>query len=164
VFERLPTPRQGRWISVGRLDVNTSGLLLLTTDGALAHRLMHPSGEVEREYRVRVRGRPGSQVLRRLLDGLELEDGPARFERITPEPAARRRGGSAAGSAGGGHSTFRVVLREGRKVRRLWSARGFEVARLQRIRYEPVRLPADLRPGSARRASPALIARLMAGA
>ena len=86
VFERLPRPRQGRWISVGRLDVNTSGLLLLTTDGELAHRLMHPSGEVEREYLVRVRGRPGPDAIQRLLAGVLLEDGPATFDRISAAP------------------------------------------------------------------------------
>ena len=82
VFERLPEPQAGRWITVGRLDVNTSGLLLLTTDGELAHRLMHPSSEVEREYLVRLRGRPGDEVIRQLLGGIPLEDGPARFDRI----------------------------------------------------------------------------------
>src|SRR5690242_6630125 len=86
VFERLPEPAGGRWINVGRLDVNTSGLLLLTTDGTLAHRLMHPSAEVEREYLVRLRGRPGPEAIRQLLAGVTLEDGPARFDRITEEP------------------------------------------------------------------------------
>jgi 23S rRNA pseudouridine2605 synthase len=155
VFEHLPPPQSGRWIAVGRLDVNTSGLLLLTTDGELAHRLMHPSSEVEREYLVRLRGRPGSQVLHQLLSGVQLEDGPARFDRIsaaTPDEEG----------AGGRHSVFRVVLREGRnrEVRRLWSAVGFEVSRLLRIRYGPVELPRDLRPGGARSADPALIGAL----
>jgi 23S rRNA pseudouridine2605 synthase len=152
VFERLPPPRQGRWITVGRLDVNTAGLLLLTTDGELAHRLMHPSSEVEREYLVRLRGRPGPQVLRQLLAGVQLEDGPARFDRISA-PGPDEEG------AGRGHSTLRVVLHEGRnrEVRRLWSAVGFEVSRLLRIRYGSVELPRDLRPGEARSADPALI-------
>lgn len=152
VFERLPPPRAGRWISVGRLDVNTSGLLLLTTDGALAHRLMHPSGGIEREYRVRLRGRPGPAVLRELLSGVELADGPARFDRIDTDPA----GGA------GSHSSFRVVLREGRnrEVRRLWEAVGFEVSRLLRVRYGPIDLPHDLEPGMARRADESLIGRL----
>jgi 23S rRNA pseudouridine2605 synthase len=151
VFERLPPPRQGRWIAVGRLDVNTAGLLLLTTDGELAHRLMHPSSEVEREYLVRLRGRPGPQVLRQLLAGVQLEDGLARFDRI--------RAGPDEGGAGRGHSALRVVLHEGRnrEVRRLWSAVGFEVSRLLRIRYGSVELPRDLRPGEARSADPALI-------
>ncbi len=153
VFERLPPPGRGRWISVGRLDVNTAGLLLLTTDGELAHRLMHPSGEVEREYLVRVRGRPGHEVIRSLLDGVVLEDGPARFDRISTDSAGQ-----------GGHSSFRVVLHEGRnrEVRRLWEAVGFGVSRLLRIRYGPVELPRDMRPGTARRADGATLERLRA--
>jgi 23S rRNA pseudouridine2605 synthase len=146
VFERLPPPGHGRWIAVGRLDVNTSGLLLLTTDGELAHRLMHPSSEIEREYLVRVRGRPDPATLRRLLSGVELEDGLARFDRIVPEsPGA-----------------FRVLLHEGRnrEVRRLWGAVGHEVSRLRRIRYGPIELPRDLRAGTSRKADAALGARL----
>jgi 23S rRNA pseudouridine2605 synthase len=160
VFERLPPPARGRWISVGRLDVNTSGLLLLTTDGELAHRLMHPSGGIEREYLVGVRGRPGPDVLQRLREGVPLEDGPAHFDSIRAAPAAPR----------GRHSAFRVILREGRKreVRRLWQAVGFEVSRLLRIRYGPIGLPRDLPPGSARGAGAqelgALRAALTAGA
>jgi len=152
VFERLPPPRNGRWIAVGRLDVNTSGLLLLTTDGELAHRLMHPSSEVQREYLVRLRGRPGPQVLRQLLSGVHLDDGPARFDRISTAGLDEE-------GAGGRHSAFRVVLHEGRnrEVRRLWSAVGFEVSRLRRIRYGSVELPRDLRPGGVRSADPALI-------
>jgi len=155
VFERLPPPRSGRWIAVGRLDVNTSGLLLFTTDGALAHRLMHPSAELEREYLVRIRGRPGPAVLRALVAGVELSDGPARFDRISPQDLPE-------GEGGGSHSSFRVVLREGRnrEVRRLWEAVGFAVSRLLRIRYGPADLPRDLRPGAARLADPPLIARL----
>jgi 23S rRNA pseudouridine2605 synthase len=157
IFERLPPPAHGRWINVGRLDVNTTGLLLLTTDGELAHRLMHPSGEIEREYLVRLRGTPGPQVLERLLKGVELEDGPARFDRISPA-------GLDAGAAAGCHTNLRVVLREGRnrEVRRLWSAVGFEVSRLQRIRYGPIELPPDLRPGQSRAADAALMAQLRA--
>ena len=151
VFERLPPPRHGRWISVGRLDVNTSGLLLLTTDGELAHRLMHPSGQVEREYLVRLRGRPGPEVIRALLDGVVLGDGAARFDRIRSTAAAQ-----------GSHSSFRVVLHEGRnrEVRRLWEAAGFEVSRLLRVRYGPVELPPDMRPGTVRRADGATVERL----
>ena len=148
VFDRLPGPQRGRWITVGRLDVNTSGLLLLTTDGDLAHRLMHPSGGLEREYLVRVRGNPGPEVLERLRRGIDLEDGPARFERIAPQAGDGSRNGA-----------FRVVLAEGRRreVRRLWQAAGFEVSRLLRIRYGPVLLPRDLRPGQTRAAEAPLI-------
>jgi 23S rRNA pseudouridine2605 synthase len=162
VFERLPSPRRGRWISVGRLDVNTTGLLLLTTDGRLAHRLMHPSGEVEREYLVRVRGRPSEKVIARLLLGVRLEDGPASFGRITPASWDEPGAGSSGGSRPASHSTFRVVLTEGRnrEVRRLWQAVGFEVSRLKRVRYGPIALPADLKPGDARRAGSALTAKL----
>jgi 23S rRNA pseudouridine2605 synthase len=157
VFERLPEPANGRWITVGRLDVNTAGLLLLTTDGELAHRLMHPSSEVEREYLVRLRGKPGPEVIRHLLRGVALEDGPARFDRIAAEAGENDGDGLS-------HSTFRVVLHEGRnrEVRRLWNAVGFEVSRLLRIRYGPVELPRDMRPGNARRAEPAMLEALRA--
>ena len=152
VFERLPpTRRGGRWVVVGRLDVNTTGLLLFTTDGVLAHRLMHPSGLIEREYRVRVRGRPAGADLARLRAGLALEDGPARFERI--EAAGERDSRAGRSTPGQGaqaaHSWYRVTLREGRnrEVRRLWQAAGFEVSRLERVRFGAVELPDDLRPG-----------------
>jgi len=163
VFERLPPPRRGRWINVGRLDVNTTGLLLLTTDGRLAHRLMHPSSELEREYLVRVRGRPSEEVLGRLLLGVKLEDGPASFGRIAPASWEETGAKGAGGRGSGSHSTFRVVLAEGRnrEVRRLWQAVGFEVSRLKRIRYGPVELPSDLRPGDTRRAGSGLIVRLL---
>jgi len=155
VFERLPKLERGRWINVGRLDVNTSGLLLFTTDGELAHRLMHPSSEIDREYLVRVRGRPGPSVLRQLRDGVQLDDGPARFDQVSLQA-------SRADEEDPANSTFRVVLHEGRnrEVRRLWNAVGFDVSRLLRIRYGPVELPRDLAPGSSRLAEPELIERL----
>jgi 23S rRNA pseudouridine2605 synthase len=150
VFERLPPPASGRWIVVGRLDVNTSGLLLFTNDGDLAHRLMHPSSEVEREYRVRLRGTPPPAVIERLRRGVELEDGPARFDRIEEE------------SAEGSHSWYRVSLHEGRnrEVRRLFERVGFEVSRLIRIRYGNVHLPSDLRAGATKQLDPASIEQL----
>jgi 23S rRNA pseudouridine2605 synthase len=152
VFERLPSPSSGRWIVVGRLDVNTSGLLLFTNDGELAHRLMHPSSEVEREYRVRLRGTPGPEVLDRLLKGVELDDGPASFDRIEP------------GNTEGSHAWFRVSLHEGRnrEVRRLFEAVGFEVSKLIRIRYGNVVLDDDLRAGATKMLDPRTTAALLA--
>jgi 23S rRNA pseudouridine2605 synthase len=138
VFERLPPPASGRWIVVGRLDVNTAGVLLFTNDGELAHRLMHPSSEIQREYLVRLRGSPSADVLERLRRGVELEDGPANFDRIVAE------------STEGSHSWVRVCLHEGRnrEVRRLFEHEGFEVSRLTRIRYGSIELPRDLRGGA----------------
>jgi 23S rRNA pseudouridine2605 synthase len=157
VFERLPQPRNGRWITVGRLDVNTSGLLLFTTDGELAHRLMHPSSEIEREYLVRVRGRPQTGLIRQLLEGVQLDDGPARFDRVSQEIADGE-------PSDGINTTFRVILHEGRnrEVRRLWQAVGLEVSRLLRVRYGPIELPRDLRPGTTRLADAKLTDQLAA--
>jgi 23S rRNA pseudouridine2605 synthase len=150
VFEFLPPPPQGRWINVGRLDVNTSGLLLFTTDGELAHRLMHPSSEIEREYLVRLADDVDEATLERLRHGVQLDDGPARFDRIEPQ-----RGSD-------GTISYRVVLCEGRnrEVRRLWEAAGHEVMRLQRTRFGSIALPWELRPGKARLATPVQLAAL----
>lgn len=150
VFENLPPPPSGRWVVVGRLDVNTAGLLLFTNDGALAHRLMHPSFEVSRRYLVRVRGLPEPAVLERLRRGVPLEDGPAHFDRIE------------AGGQSEGHAWFQVTLREGRnrEVRRLFEAVGHEVSRLKRVAYGPVELPEDLRAGQSRLLEPGLVGAL----
>jgi 23S rRNA pseudouridine2605 synthase len=150
VFERLPQAPAGRWVVVGRLDVNTSGLLVFTNDGALAHRLMHPSFEVERRYLVRVRGLPGPELAERLQRGVQLEDGPARFERV------RATGQSE------GHAWYEVSLREGRnrEVRRMFEAAGFEVSRLKRLSYGPFELPEDLAPCQSRSATPAAIGKV----
>jgi 23S rRNA pseudouridine2605 synthase len=139
VFDRLPPAPSGRWVVVGRLDVNTSGLLLFTNDGALAHRLMHPSFEVQRTYLVRVRGTPGAELKEKLLHGVKLEDGLARFSLV------EARGRSP------GHTWFEVTLGEGRnrEVRRAFEALGHEVSRLKRLAYGPFRLPEDLPAGKA---------------
>jgi 23S rRNA pseudouridine2605 synthase len=137
IFDRLPQPKSGRWISVGRLDLNTSGLLLLTTDGDLAHRLMHPSYTIEREYAVRILGEVTDAMLATLQEGVELEDGMARFNRIVE-----------AGGSGANH-WYHVTLHEGRQheVRRLWESQGVTVSRLIRIRFGNFALPANLRAG-----------------
>ncbi len=150
MFEQLPILKGARWVAVGRLDINTTGLLLLTTDGDLANALMHPRSEIEREYICRVHGEVPDEVLEKLKRGVELEDGPAHFDDI------------AVISRGGSHSWFRVVIREGRTlvVRRMWEAQGLMVSRLTRIRYGNIELPRTLRRGQCEEVAPELVAQL----
>ncbi len=137
VFDSLPSIHGARWIAVGRLDINTSGLLLMTTDGELAHAMMHPSNRVDREYACRIFGEVDAEMLARLKKGVMLDDGPAQFSDIQ--------------AAGGdeGNRWYHVTLLEGRnrEVRRLWASQGVTVSRLKRVRYGAVFLPKRLRMG-----------------
>ncbi|MGE7956778.1 23S rRNA pseudouridine(2605) synthase RluB [Pseudomonas sp. NPDC089530] len=138
VFDKLPRPKEGRWINIGRLDINTTGLLMFTTDGELANRLMHPSYEMDREYAVRVRGEVDDEMIERLKAGVMLEDGPAKFTDIQQAP----------GGEGFNH-WYHCVVMEGRnrEVRRLWESQGLVVSRLKRVRFGPVFLNSDLPMG-----------------
>ena len=138
VFSKLPRLKGARWVSIGRLDINTSGLLLFTNNGDLANRLMHPSSNIDREYAVRVIGRVDEAMLKQLQKGVELEDGPAHFSDIVDS-----------GGDGANH-WYHVTLMEGRnhEVKRLWESQGITVSRLMRVRFGPIILSRRSRPGS----------------
>ena len=137
VFDKLPKIKTGKWIAIGRLDMNTSGLLIFTNSGELANRFMHPRYEVEREYAVRIFGELTEEQMSQLTSGIELEDGPANFDRISSQ-----------GGEGANH-WYQVVLREGRnrEVRRMFEAFQMPVSRLMRVRFGPVNLPSRVKRG-----------------
>ena len=155
IFRKLPELDSGRWIAVGRLDINTSGLLLLTNDGELARRLTHPSFELEREYAVRVLGEMTPDILERLRKGVRLEDGPAHFDRIE---AGDNEDGE------GANQWWQVTLREGRnrEVRRLFESQGLQVSRLIRVRYGPLELGRGVKSGGYRDLTPEEMKALLA--
>ncbi len=138
VFLALPKISKGKWISVGRLDINTSGLMLFTNNGELANKLMHPSSKIEREYIARIRGQVEPDHIRKLLEGVNLEDGKASFSDIQP------------GRKGKSNQWFAMVIMEGRtrEVRRMWESQGFAVSRLKRVRIGGLFLPANLKQGN----------------
>lgn len=151
VFDHLPPLKQGRWVQVGRLDINTSGLLIFTNQGELANRLMHPKYELEREYAVRIHGQVSQEMINQLLKGVALEDGMAKFKKV------EFRGGEAS------NAWYHVVLSEGknREVRRLWQSQGLEVSRLIRVRYGHIFMPRSLARGEYVELSPAEVTALL---
>jgi 23S rRNA pseudouridine2605 synthase len=152
VFDNLPSLRQSRWVQVGRLDLNTSGLLLFTTNGELANQLMHPKYGLEREYAVRVHGQVSAEALANLQKGVSLEDGMACFTKI------ESRGGE------GANSWYHVTLNEGRnrEVRRLWESQGLEVSRLIRVRFGKLFMPRFLARGQTFELSPKQVSEFLA--
>ena len=138
IFDSLPKLRSGRWVSVGRLDINTSGLILFSNDGFFANNLMHPSSNIEREYVARVHGHVSEKIVNNLIKGVKLEDGFAKFSDVQR------------GRKGKTNQWFAMVIMEGRsrEVRRLWESQGLEISRLKRVRYGNLFLPATLKPGA----------------
>ena len=137
VFDKLPPLKHGRWVSVGRLDLNTSGLMLFTTDGELANRLMHPSSQIEREYAVRILGDVTPEMVQEMHKGVIIEDHLCRFTDI------QHYGGE------GVNQWYHVVLLEGRnrEVRKLWESQGVKVSRLKRVRFGPLFIPSSVVKG-----------------
>ena len=138
IFDSLPKLRSGRWVSVGRLDINTSGLILFSNDGSFANNLMHPSSNIEREYVARVHGHVSEKIVNNLIKGVKLEDGFAKFSDVQ------------GGRKGNTNQWFAMVIMEGRsrEVRRLWESQGLEISRLKRVRYGNLFLPATLKQGA----------------
>ncbi|MCP5358148.1 MAG: pseudouridine synthase [Pseudomonadales bacterium] len=137
VYDKLPRITHGRWVAIGRLDINTSGLLLFTTDGELANRLMHPSSNIDREYAVRVMGEVTEEVLKNLLKGVEIDGHLCRFTDVQYYAGE------------GANRWYHVVLMEGRnrEVRKLWESQGIRVSRLKRVRYGPIFIPSKIKRG-----------------
>ena len=156
VFDSLPRLSRGRWIAIGRLDINTSGLLLFTNHGELANRLMHPSYEVKREYMARIHGDVDEAMIKRLTDGVVLEDGIAKFQTVKAQHSRTPE------ERGGSNRWFRVILAEGRtrEVRRLWESQDVEVNRLKRISYGPIELPSIVRRSEFLELDPKLVVSL----
>lgn len=148
VFARLPKPKSGRWIAIGRLDVNTTGLLLFTNNGELANRLMHPSYQIERSYLVRVFGEVDRELLSRLQTGVMLDDGMAKFDKVTPLKSTSEPTDSL-------NRWYQVSLLEGRnrEVRRLWESQDVQVSRLKRTAFAGIKLPKTLRQGKTQETS-----------
>ena len=151
IFDALPRLKSGRWVSIGRLDINTSGLILFTNDGSLANELMHPSSSIEREYVARVHGQVTDQILNNLTEGVNLEDGLAKFTDVQ------------GGRKGNTNQWFAMVIMEGRtrEVRRLWESQGLEISRLKRVRYGTLFLPASLKQGAFKELSKSEISALV---
>ena len=152
IFDKLPGLKHSRWVAVGRLDINTSGLILITDSGDLANKLMHPSSQLQREYAVRIMGAATKDQLKKLTHGVKLEDGPARFEEIVETSANDELSDQPASL----NRWYHVVLMEGRnrEVRRMWEAVGLKVSRLMRVRYGSVVMTKSHRPGKQRELDP----------
>jgi len=154
IFENLPDIPNGRWVSVGRLDINTSGLILLTNNGDLANKLMHPSTGLEREYLVRVRGKASDKTIEQLTKkGVDIDGKPARFENIVAADLAQE----------GTNHWYKVIIKEGRyrEVRRMWDHVGHTVSRLKRIRYGTVKLTRDIKLGQHTKMAPKQLEKLV---
>ena len=154
VFDNLPSIPNGRWVSIGRLDLNTSGLLLLTNNGELANRLMHPSTGLEREYLVRIRGAATAETIEKLTrDGVDIDGTKARFERVLASDMAEE----------GTNHWYKVVIKEGRyrEVRRMWDAVGHTVSRLKRIRYGTIKLTREVKRGKHAKIAPKQLEKLV---
>ena len=157
VFENLPAIPGGRWVSVGRLDINTSGLILFTNNGELANKLMHPSTGLEREYLVRIRGAASQDTITTLTrEGVQVDGKPAKFDSVVPADMSEE----------GTNHWYRVVIREGRyrEVRKMWDAVGHTVSRLKRIRYGTIRLTRDIKRGQHSKIAPMQLEKLVVSA